>query len=472
MTAITRRISEFAAGITFGVLPPEVVKRTGMLVMDNVGIALRARHDSESTASLIKAAETLALDNGSIVVIGDRRGFSPLGAALVNGTLAHSLDFDDTHARASLHASAPIVPAALAAAQMASADGEELMRAIVAGYETQIRLSLALGPSDHYERGFHPTATCGAFGAAAAAGRLFCLDAEKMERAFGICLSQTAGSMQFLVDGAWTKRFHVGHAAMCGLMAATLAREGFRGPGEAFEGKAGFFHAYAPHADPSKAIEGLGEVWETMAIAVKPYPSCRYSHAALDALIDLRAANGIESDEVETVKIGVSEMGWKIIGNPEEAKQNPQSIVDGQFSMPFCAAVALREGGLAWDDYTRHMEDGKTLDLCRRVHTVVDAKAEAEFPANLSAAVRIITKRGEFEAFVAIPKGEPDNFLSAGELRAKFGGLVGPYLPAPRVDELALRLLAIHKEDDINKVLRLTHPVPDVVMAEVQAAGE
>ena len=472
MAAITRRISEFASGLAFGSIPPEVVERTGMLIMDNVGIALRALNDAESTPGLIRAAQRLGLDGGHSIVIGDRRGFTPQGAALINGTLAHSLDFDDTHARSSLHTSAPIVPAALAAAEMAGAGGEELIAAIIAGYEIQIRLSLALGPTDHYDRGFHPTATCGVFGAAAAAGKVFRLDAERMAHAFGIALSQSAGSMQFLVDGAWTKRFHVGHAAMCGLMAATLAEEGFKGAADAFEGKAGFFHAYAPHAQPSKAIEGLGEAWETMAIAVKPYPSCRYSHAALDALIDLRAANGIEPDEVEAVKIGVSEMGWKIIGTPEEAKHNPQSIVDGQFSMPFCAAVALREGGLAWDDYTRHLEDEKTLDLCRRVHTAVDAKAEAEFPANLSAAVRIVTKRDDFEAFVAVPKGEPDNFLSAGELRAKFDGLVGPYLPAPRVVELASRLLAIHREDDINEVLRLTRPVPAEVMAEVPAAGE
>ena len=263
---------------------------------------------------------------------------------------------------------------------------------------------------------------------------------------------------------------------MCGLMAATLAREGFRGPAEAFEGKAGFFHAYAPNAQPRKAIEGLGEAWETMAIAVKPYPSCRYSHAALDALIALRAANDIKADEVEAVKIGVPETGWKIIGTPGEAKQNPQSIVDGQFSMAFCAAVVLREGGLAWDDYPRHLEDEQTRDLCRRVHTAGEARAEAECPANVSAAVRITTERGDFEAFVAIPKGEPDNFLSAEELRAKFDGLVGPYLPASRVAELASRLLAIHKEDDINEVLRLTRPVPAEVLsedsAELLAAGE
>ena len=472
MTAITRRLAGFAAGISYDAIAPDIIERTAMLVMDNVGIALRARHDAASTPALVKGAMRLGLDGGRSVAIGDRRGFTPAGAALINGTLAHSLDFDDTHARASLHASAPIVPAALAAAEMAGADGEELIPAIIAGYEIQIRLSLALGPTDHYDRGFHPTATCGVFGAAAAAGRLFCLGPEQMARAFGIALSQSAGSMQFLVDGAWTKRFHVGHAAMCGLMAATLADEGFKGPLDAFEGKAGFFHAYAPEPQPEKAVQGLGETWETMAIAVKPYPSCRYGHAALDALIDLKAANDIRPDEIIAVEIGLPEAGWKLIGDPEEDKQQPQGVVDGQFSMAFCAAVALREGGLAWDDYATHLKDKKTLDLCRKVRAMPDPKAEAEFPDNFSAVARVRTQRGDFEAFVAIPKGEPDNFMTTAELRAKFDGLVGPYLPPFRADKLATRLLALHKEDDINEVLRLTRPVPDEVPAEVQAAGE
>ena len=468
MTPITRRIAEFAAGISHETVPADAIERTQMFVMDNVGIMLRARHDAESTPALVRGAMALGLDGGKSVAIGDCRGFTPPGAALINGTLAHSLDFDDTHAASSLHPSAPIVPAALAAAEMAGADGEELIPAIIAGYEIQIRLSLALGPSDHYNRGFHPTVTCGVFGAAAAAGRLFCLEADRMALAFGIALSQSAGSMQFLVDGAWMKRFHVGHAAMCGLMAATFAREGFRGAIEAFEGKHGFLHAYAPNSDPEKAVTGLGEDWETLAIAIKPYPSCRYSHAALDALIELRAANDIQADEINSVRIGLPETGWKIIGDPEEDKHNPKSIVDGQFSMPFCAAVALREGGLGWDDYAKHLGDDKTRDLCRRVGTAIDPRAEAEFPDNMSGSVKISTNRGDFESFVAIPKGEPDNFLSAAELRAKFDGLVGPYLPPARVDELAARLGAIYKEDDINEILALTRPVP----AELQAAGE
>ncbi len=468
MTQITKRISEFASGLRFDALPRDVIERTGMLLMDCVGIALRARHDAESTPSLIRAVAKLGLGNGSSVTIGDRRGFSPQGAALVNGTLIHSLDFDDTHARSSLHPSGPIVPAALAAAEMAGVDGEELIPAIVAGYETQIRLSLALGPSDHYDRGFHPTATCGAFGAAAAAGKVFCLDADQMANAFGICLSQTSGSMQFLVDGAWTKRFQIGQAAMSGLMAATLAKEGFKGAVEAFEGKYGFLHAYAPDSQPEKAVEGLGEVWETMQTAVKPYPSCRYSHAALDAMLALRAANDIQPDDIESIEVGLPETGWKIIGDPIDSKQNPKSIVDGQFSMPFCAAVAMRQGGLAWDDYATHINDQKTLDLCHKVTVVKDPKSQATFPDKMSGIARIRTNKGEYEAFIGSAKGEPDNFLDIKELRGKFDSLVGPCLPLARIDELASRLLAIDKEDDINEVLRLTRSLP----AELQAAGE
>ncbi|MGH8696751.1 MAG: MmgE/PrpD family protein, partial [Burkholderiales bacterium] len=270
MTAITRELADFVARTSYDALPAEVRERAKWLVTDMVGIALRARHEAESTPALLAAVERLGLGQGKASVIGDERGCSPTAAALVNGTLAHSLDFDDTHARGSIHPSAPIVPAALAAAEMAGAGGRDLVAAIVAGYEVQIRLSLALVPKDHYDRGFHPTATCGVFGAAAAAGRVFGLSAEAIAHAFGIALSQAAGSMQFLVDGAWTKRLHVGYAAMSGLIAASLAREGFHGAVDAIEGKAGFLRAYSPNPVLENAVADLGRVYETMAIAIKP----------------------------------------------------------------------------------------------------------------------------------------------------------------------------------------------------------
>jgi len=456
MTAITRVFAEFAAGNSYDKLPVEVRERTKALALDLVGIALRARNEAESTGPMVAAAGKLGMTGGACTVIGDAAGYVPPGAAMLNGTLAHSLDFDDTHASASLHSSAPIVPAALAAAEMTGADGKAVIAATVAGYEVQIRLALALDPAAHYDRGFHPTATCGAFGAAAAAGRLLGLDVEGYGNAFGIVLSMSAGSMQFLVNGAWTKRSHVGHAAMCGLIAATLAREGYKGPSEAIEGKWGFLHAYAPSANAAKAVDGLGSRWETMKIAVKPYPSCRYGHAPLDGILALARQHGIKAEEVEEVTVGLPEPGWKLIGDPEPAKQAPKSVVDGQFSMAFCAAVALRNGGFAWDDYARHLGDPATLALCKRVRTRVDPKAQADFPAEMAGSVRIKTARGAFETYLRVPKGEPANFLTAGELRAKFDGLTGPYLSARRRDELAGALLALEQVQDISALLRLT----------------
>ncbi|MCH7889312.1 MAG: MmgE/PrpD family protein [Proteobacteria bacterium] len=461
MTQVTRQLSEFVSGITYHGLPAGVAERTKVLVMDLVGIALRARREADSTPSLLAAAERLGLARGAASVIGDDAGFAPPGAALINGVLGHSLDFDDTHAAGSLHASAPIVPAALAAAEMTGAEGgkaggREVIAAIVAGFEVQIRLSLALVPKDHYLRGYHPTATCGAFGAAAAAARVFGLSPEQVANAFGICLSQTAGSLQFVANGAWTKRFQVGNAAMSGLIAASLAREGFRGAAEAIEGKAGFLRSYAPNPIIEKAVEGLGEVYETLAIALKPYPCCRYAHAAMDALIGLRAANDIDPDEIESVVIGLPRTGWNIIGDPLADKRRPKNVVDGQFSMPFVAAVALREGGMDWDDYARHIDDPETLALCQRVDCVVDPKVEAEFPARLSGSVRVTTRRGTLESFVAVPKGEPETFPTADEVRAKFASLARPCLSARRIDALAQALMSLDEASDIGALLSLT----------------
>jgi 2-methylcitrate dehydratase PrpD len=458
MTAITRELADFVARISYDALPAEVRERAKWLVTDMVGIALRARYEAESTPALLAAVERLGLAHGSGSVIGDERGYSPPGAAMVNGTLAHSLDFDDTHASGSIHPSAPIVPAALAAAEMTKASGRDLVAGIVAGYEVQIRLSLALVPKDHYDRGFHPTATCGVFGAAAAAGRVLGLSADAIAHAFGIALSQAAGSMQFLVDGAWTKRSHVGQAAMNGLVAASLAREGFHGAVDAIEGKAGFLRAYAPNPVFENAVAGLGRVYETMAIAVKPYPACRYSHAAIDGLLELRAAHGLEWEDVEAVEIGLPRTGWKIIGDPEVDKQQPKNVVEGQFSMPFVAAVALREGAMQWDHYARHIRDPKTLALCKRIRAVVDPLAEAEFPRYMSGVVRLHARDATLEKFVRVAKGEPENFVTAAELRSKFDGLVGPYLSERRREELARALLALDQAGDVGAVLRLTRP--------------
>ena len=457
MTNVTEKMAEFCEKIKFEILPEAVVKRTKLLILDTVGIIIRARHDAESTKSLISAVNKLDLNNGNCQVFSDKSKYVPSAAALINGTLAHSLDFDDTHAEASLHSSAPILAAAFAAAQMKNCSGQELITACVLGYEIQIRLGLAGGSSAHYKRGFHPTATCGIFGAAAAAGYIVGLSKEQFISAFGIALSQSSGSMQFLNDGSWTKRSHVGQAAQNGLNAAILAGEGFKGPKEAFEGKWGYLNSFVSGGDLSKALEGLGEKFETLNLGVKPYPSCRYSHAAIDGLLELKKEINFDVNDLEDVEVGLSETALNIIGYPIEEKQNPENVVDGQFSMPFCAALVLRNGSFTWDDYKSNLKNDDILNLCKKVNVSPNKQAEECCPKYMSANVKIKVSGKVYEKFVKIPKGDPENFMTDQEFEDKFDGLTNPYLSEGKSDELKKFMLRIDNANSIKSLFELSN---------------
>ncbi len=450
---ITRELAAFTAGITLKELPREVVERAPYLVLDLIGNIVRGRAEAESTPALLAGIRALGLAGGNAAVFGDPGRYAPTGAALANATLGHSLDFDDTHRAGSLHPGVTAIPAALAAGEMIGAGGAEVLAGIVAGYEVSCRLALALPAGEHYARGFHPTATCGAFGAAAAAGRVFGLTEADIQSAFGIALSQTAGSLEFLVDGAWTKRFQVGWSSMSGLAAASFARAGFKGPAAAFEGPHGFLRAYAPSPHPDRALENLGLRFELMNTAVKPYPSCRFGHAGIDAVLTLRAEHGFRPEELETVTLGVSKAGMRLIGEPAEKKADPRNVVDGQFSGPFVLAVALATGAMDWDSY-RLLEDRAVRGLLPKIHCEADPEIEALFPAQMAAKVTIKARGQTFEKIELVPKGEPERFLLEAELGAKFASLAEPVLGAERTAKLADLALGIATLGDISILMR------------------
>ena len=456
--AITAQLSEFTAGIHLDRLPPDVVDRARFLVLDLVGNIVRARHDAESTPSFLGAVRAMGMAAGNSGVFGDAARYTPAGAAFLNGALAHSLDFDDTHAAGSLHPGAPVIPAALAAGEMTGASGADVLAGIIAGYEMTCRIALALPAGEHYDRGFHPTATCGAFGAAAAAARVFGLDADGVAGALGTVLSQCAGSLQFLVNGAWTKRFQVGWAACNGLMAATLVREGFKGAAEALEGRHGFLRAYAPNPNPDRAVQDLGSVFELMATAVKPYPSCRYGHAGIDAALALRTANDLMPVAIDHVTLGLPRAGMMLIGQPAEKKSNPENVVDGQFSGPFVIASALATGAMGWDSYNQ-LTDPVVRGLMPKIACEFDPEIEAEFPANMSGKLTIDAGGKRFTQKVVVPKGEPSNFLTEAELRAKFSGLTDAVLGAERATRLANAMLAIDTTADVASLMRQAAPL-------------
>jgi 2-methylcitrate dehydratase PrpD len=304
------------------------------------------------------------------------------------------------------------------------------------------------------------------FGAAAAAGRVMSFTPAQIEDAFGIALSQSAGSLQFLANGAWTKRFQVGWASMAGLAAALLAREGFRGASEPLEGKAGFLRAYAPNPNPERALQDLGRHFELMETAVKPYPSCRYGHANVDAALALRAEHSLRPEEIETVTMGLPNKGMLLVGAPIQRKRDPQNVVDGQFSGPFVVSCALVHGHFGWDSYQRTNEP-ELRNMMQKVSCVEDPAVQAEFPANMSGRLTVRARGQDFSRMVVVPKGEPANFLTEAELRAKFHGLANAVLGDASAMRLADAVLALHEAADISGMLRLGVP-----RQETRLAGE
>ena len=447
MAQETATLAAYVANLKHDDIPQEVQGRAKALTLDFLGSAIRARRDAESTPSLLKMLETLRLDGaGEATVFGDARTWTPAVAALLNGALGHSLDFDDTHADSSLHASAPVVPAAFAVGEMVAASGREVLTAIVAGYEVCCRLGNALDPTSHYARGFHPTATAGTYGAAAAAAKLFELSQDRIVAAFGVSGSQAAGSLQFLVNGAWNKRYQVGAAAMNGVIAASLARNDFVGAIESVEGKHGLLVGYSDNAHPDKATAGLGATFETMKIGIKPYPSCRYTHAAIDALIAMRRDHNLTPDQIKRVEIGLHRNGITLTGDAA-TKRHPRSVVGGQFSMFFTGAVALDQGRFGWDDYDR-LGDAAIDALADRFDVVQDDRLEIGRSHPFGARVSIETEDGVHERLYPDPSGEPSSFPDRTAMQQKFLTLARPVL-AGRADQLADAILSLERFDRV-----------------------
>jgi 2-methylcitrate dehydratase PrpD len=313
------------------------------------------------------------------------------------------------------------------------------------------RLGNALDPTSHYARGFHPTATAGTYGAAAAAGKLFGLSKEQLISAFGVSGSQAAGSLQFLVNGAWNKRYQVGAAAMNGVIAATLARNDFLGATESVEGKHGLLVGYSDNAHPEKAVAGLGTVYETMKIGVKPYPSCRYTHAAIDALIAMRREHNLTPDQVKRVEIGLHRNGITLTGDAA-TKRHPTSIVGGQFSMFFTGALALEQGSFGWDDYSK-LGDAAINTLADRFDVVQDARLEGKVHP-FGARVSITTEDGVHERIYADPSGEPNSFPAPLAMQQKFLQLARPVLNGG-AEKFSDAILTLERFDRVSEATAL-----------------
>jgi 2-methylcitrate dehydratase PrpD len=452
--ALASHLAADVVRIATAPLPADVLARANDLFRDYLGVAIGGAAE-ESSRVLRRGLATLGVA-GSATVLGTRDRLAPPHAALANGAAAHALEMDDTHQGGSIHLGVTVFSAALAAAELADASGELVLRAAIAGYEVAARLAMALDPAAHYARGFHPTGTCGGFGAAAAAAVVLGLDASAVATSLGIAGSQAAGSMEFLTDGAWTKRFHPGWAACAGLHAAALARAGFRAPASIVEGRFGFLHAYSDRGDPAP-VRGA-EGYELMRTSIKPHACCRYMQGPIDAALAIRAAHAIDPATIERIEVGMLAAGFAIVCEPIAAKRRPASTVDAQFSLPFGIAVALVRGRAAPDDFAAAAWADPTVRLIMdRVDAVRDARLDAAFPRAWPCWLRIARRDGAtLETRVEHPRGDPENFPGDDELAAKFRILAGRSLPATAVARLEEAVAAFPRATSAASLLAAT----------------
>jgi len=421
---LTQELAKYCSGLKFKQLPDEVIDRVKYFFLDFIGVACRGSLEA-SSRSMYRFVREMGKGSRGGVIIGTRERTSFVYSAMANGTSSHAIEMDDVNNEASLHPGVVVFPAALATSEMVGETGKKFIEAVVLGYEVMIRLGKALGPENSYKRGFHPTGTCGPFGSSVAASKILGLGEKGLLSALGIAGSQAAGSMEYLAQGAWTKRFHPGWAAHSGMIAAQLARKGFRGPTSIIEGRDGFLHAYSNGADASKVLEGIGSGFEILRTSVKPHGCCRYMQPPIDAILKIVKENDLDPERVEKVTVGILRAGAHLIAEPLEEKYRPQSIVDAQFSMPFGAAVAVlyRKAGLG-EFHLSKINSEEVKRMMRRVECVVDPDLDKTFPKQWCATAEILTKDGK-RYFIKIeyPKGDPENPLTWEEMIDKFHDL-------------------------------------------------
>jgi 2-methylcitrate dehydratase PrpD len=350
-------------------VPRAVRERCADLAVDVIGLCAAARREDYIQAVLASCQD----DPGSCTAIGHARTFSAAAAALVNGTAAHGEDFDDTFEGGPVHAGAVVVPAVLAACEQHKRDGAAALRGIAVGIDVLCRLSLVV-PKAVHKAGFHPTAVFGALGAAAGVAAALGLDRKQIIDSLGISASMASGIIEYLAEGAWTKRMHAGWAAQSGLRAALMACAGFNGPRTVFEGTHGLFHGFAHTTDGNYgALTGdFGQRWVTETLAFKPYPCGTMTHPYIDCARRL-AARGVDPADVRDIVCDIGEGTVHRLWEPLAAKQKPANGYAGKFSQPYCIATGLVRGHVGLGDFTDEaVKDERVLSVASKVRYRID----------------------------------------------------------------------------------------------------
>ncbi len=445
--SVSRLLSSFAARARFADLPPSVVADTRGSVLDWLGSALAG--SLEPPARMAQRVVTTFGRSDEATVFSAGRA-SAVGAGLANGVASHILELDDVHKGSTLHAAAPIIPAALAVAEREHRSGPAFLLAVALGYDAAFRIGEAVNPS-HY-RFWHPTGTAATFGAAIAAGSLMNLDESAMADALGSAGTQAAGLWEFNADGTMSKHLHPGKAAMNGILAADLAREGFTGAGRILEGDRGFFRATSTGFDATRVTDGLGAVWKISENCYKLHSCCGHTHTAIDMALDYRAGSAWQGpDGLGSVEVRTYAPGYEIV-----KEMNPRTPYQAKFSLAYCVVVALLEGRVGLDQFNgeRFNQNGVTDPAVRallaRLRVVVDPGVTARYPAEWGTRTTFTARDGSsVQLNAAFPCGNPENPVSTAVLEAKLRDLVVPRLGPSTAEHAILAVNGLEQCSDM-----------------------
>jgi 2-methylcitrate dehydratase PrpD len=426
-------------------VPPEVLQTAAWWVLDWLGAAIAGL---DSAPGRIMLEHTGAQPAGLASCIGMAEGRSAQVAALHNGVISHVVEMDDVHRAAIIHPGVVVIPAALAVAEQIGATGEDLLTAVTLGYEIAIRVGESVGKTHYFH--WHNTSTCGVFGATAAAGWLLGLDEQRLTWALGNAGSQAGGLWEFIADGAMSKVLHAGRAAANGVLAAELGALGFTGARKILEGRQGFFAATAPDGNPAAVTDGLGDGWKLPGSSIKPYPSCRHTHSAVDATLALRQEHGISVKDVDRIEIDAYQATLDLTDNP-----TPAHPYAAKFSVHYCVARALADGALTPADFSDELIAEPALrDLMLRTTARLDPELNARAPRELPARVRLHLKDGrQVEHLVLSAKGDPEAPLTEQELTDKFVSLAAGTPYADRAHGLVKTVTGLRDRADVRRLL-------------------
>ena len=424
------QLATFAAALRADAIPAAVLERAQDLMIDWLGSALAGK-GARPVETIARFAERMGPADGPSEVLIHRRDTSPLVAAMANAAASHVAEQDDLHNSSVLHPATVVFPPALAVAQALGRSGDELLAAVVVGYEVGIRVGEFLGRS-HYTV-FHTTGTAGTLAAAAASGHLLGLDADRMAHAFGSAGTQAAGLWEFLREAADSKQLHTAHAASAGLTAAYLAADGFTGAKRIFDGKQGMAAALSRDADPARLIDRLGTRWALPETSFKFHASCRHTHPAADALLAAMHANGLRADDIDAVTAQVHQGAIDVLGPVVD----PRTVHQSKFSMGTVLGMVAVHGRAGLTDFDAHWHDPEVAAFRDRVAMRLDPEVDAAYPARWIGKVTVRTKDGRtFAARVDDPKGDPGNTLSRAEIEDKAQRLAA-YRDGASRDEMA-----------------------------------